>query len=48
MCGITPALAYHREEELMIYEVRTYTLRPGGAVAEFEERSLNLSDFVAM
>jgi len=22
----------------MIYEVRTYTLRPGGAVAEFEER----------
>ena len=25
-------------EELMIYEVRTYTLRPGGAVAEFEER----------
>jgi hypothetical protein len=22
----------------MIYEVRTYTLRPGGAVAAFEER----------
>ena len=22
----------------MLYEVRTYTLRPGGAVAEFEER----------
>jgi hypothetical protein len=26
------------EDEPMIYEVRTYTLRPGGAVAEFEER----------
>src|SRR5262244_67918 len=35
---MVPALAYYREEELMIYEVRTYTLRPGGAVAEFEER----------
>src|SRR2546430_557849 len=33
-----PALACHREEEPMIYEVRTYTLRPGGAVAEFEAR----------
>src|SRR5262245_46151960 len=35
---MVPALAYYREEEPMIYEVRTYTLRPGGAVAEFEER----------
>src|SRR5262252_8821883 len=38
MCGMVPAFASHREEEPMIYEVRTYTLRPGGAVAEFEER----------
>src|ERR671935_227756 len=30
-------LACHMEEEPMIYEVRTYTLRPG-TVAEFEER----------
>jgi NIPSNAP len=35
---MVPACASHREEEPMIYEVRTYTLRPGGAVAEFEER----------
>jgi hypothetical protein len=27
----------HMEDEPMIYEVRTYTLRPG-TVAEFEER----------
>src|SRR5438445_11811578 len=37
MCGIVPALTCHMEEEPMIYEVRTYTLRPG-TVAEFEER----------
>jgi hypothetical protein len=36
-CGIVPALTCHVEEEPMIYEVRTYTLRPG-TVAEFEER----------
>ena len=35
---MVPTCASHREEEPMIYEVRTYTLRPGGAVAEFEER----------
>src|SRR5438067_13101947 len=28
----------HRERATMIYEVRTYTLRAGGAVAEFEAR----------
>src|SRR6266849_4454095 len=33
-----PTVSCHMEEEPMIYEVRTYTLRPGGAVAEFEER----------
>ena len=32
----SPCILSH-EEEPMIYEVRTYTLRPG-AVAEFEER----------
>src|SRR4029078_2297922 len=37
-CGMVPALACSMEEESMIYEVRTYTLRPGGGVAEFEER----------
>ena len=37
-CGIVLTLSCHMEEEPMIYEVRTYTLRPGGAVAEFEER----------
>src|SRR5207247_11014871 len=31
------AKPYHMEEAAMIYEVRTYTLRPG-TVAEFEER----------
>src|SRR5437016_480467 len=36
--GIFPTVSCHIEEESMIYEVRTYTLRPGGAVAEFEER----------
>ena len=35
---MVPALACSMEEEPMIYEVRPYTLRPGGAVAEFEER----------
>ena len=30
-------LVCHMEEEPMLYEVRTYTLRPG-TVAEFEER----------
>jgi hypothetical protein len=34
---MVPALTCHREEAAMIYEVRTYTLRPG-TVAEFEER----------
>src|SRR5437870_445001 len=33
-----PTVSCHLEEEPMIYEVRTYTLRPGGAVAEFEAR----------
>src|ERR1700741_2783127 len=37
MCRTGPALTCHMEEEAMIYEVRTYTLRPG-TVAEFEER----------
>src|SRR5256884_9750889 len=32
-----PAVVAHTRRELMIYEVRTYTLRPG-TVAEFEER----------
>jgi hypothetical protein len=36
--GRPAALACPMEDEPMIYEVRTYTLRPGGAVAEFEER----------
>src|SRR6266704_1006185 len=36
-CGIVPTLACHMEEDPMLYEVRTYTLRPG-TVAEFEER----------
>src|SRR5215469_13782297 len=36
-CRNVPAHAYRMEEDPMIYEVRTYTLRPG-AVAEFEER----------
>jgi len=34
---MSPTVSCHMEEEPMIYEVRTYTLRPG-AVAEFEER----------
>ena len=33
----TFAHSRHMEDEPMIYEVRTYTLRPG-TVAEFEER----------
>jgi NIPSNAP len=33
----TFAHSCHMEDKPMIYEVRTYTLRPG-AVAEFEER----------
>jgi hypothetical protein len=37
MCGIDLARRAHQEDEPMIYEVRTYTLRPG-TVAEFEER----------
>src|SRR5262245_17283939 len=36
--GWPAARAGPMEDEPMIYEVRTYTLRPGGAVAEFEER----------
>src|SRR5215831_3632608 len=32
-----PTLTCHMEDEPMIYEVRTYTLRPG-TVAEFEDR----------
>src|SRR5215470_7588377 len=32
-----PTLTCHMEDKPMIYEVRTYTLRPG-TVAEFEER----------
>jgi hypothetical protein len=37
MCGIDLARRVHQEDKPMIYEVRTYTLRPG-TVAEFEER----------
>jgi len=37
MCGIDLARRAHQEDKPMIYEVRTYTLRPG-TVAEFEER----------
>jgi hypothetical protein len=37
MCGIDLARRAHTEDEPMIYEVRTYTLRPG-SVAAFEER----------
>src|SRR5262245_56707719 len=36
--GWPAALACHLEDEPMTDEVRTYPLRPGGAVAEFEER----------
>src|SRR5262249_42692115 len=36
--GWPAARACPMEDEPMIYEVRTYTLRPGGAVVEFEER----------
>jgi hypothetical protein len=37
MRGIDLAQRAHQEDQPMIYEVRTYTLRPG-TVAEFEER----------